>query len=77
MTPERTVNLKRLLKPRHIAFIGGRDAAIAIREARRRGFTGCMWAVNPKRTDLEGVQCVPSISDLPDAPDAVLFGNSS
>ena len=71
MTPERTVNLKRLLKPRHIAFIGGRDAAIAIREARRRGFTGCMWAVNPKRTDLEGVQCVPSISDLPDVPDAV------
>ncbi|TMV09061.1 acetate--CoA ligase family protein [Ruegeria sediminis] len=63
-------NFQRLLTPRHIAFIGGRDAAIAIREARRRGFAGQMWAVNPKRDRLEGVPCVPTIADLPEAPDA-------
>ena len=71
MTPERRANFQRLLKPRHIAFVGGRDATIAVREARRRGFKGQMWAVNPKRADLEGVRCVPSISDLPEVPDAV------
>ncbi|MEM7440022.1 MAG: acetate--CoA ligase family protein [Pseudomonadota bacterium] len=71
MTPKRRANFQRLLKPRSIAFIGGRDATIAVREARRRGFAGQMWAVNPKRADLEGVPCVPSIVDLPETPDAV------
>ena len=71
MTPARRANFQRLLKPRHIAFIGGRDATIAVREAQRRGFTGEMWAVNPKRTDLAGVACVRTIADLPEPPDAV------
>ena len=71
MTPERRANFERLLRPRHIAFVGGRDATIAVREARRRGFDGQMLAVNPGRADLDGVACVPSIADLPDAPDAV------
>ena len=71
MTPKRRENFKRLLKPRHIAFIGGRYAIIAIHEARRRGFGGEMFAVNPTRSDLEGVPCVASIEELPVAPDAV------
>ena len=71
MTPRRRENFKRLLKPRHIAFIGGRYAIIAINEARRREFDGKMFAVNPTRTDLVGVPCVASIEELPVAPDAV------
>ena len=71
MRPAQRENFRRLLTPRHIAFVGGRDAAIAIREARRRGFAGLMWAVNPKRDTLEGVACVPTIADLPEPPDAV------
>ena len=71
MSPLRRANLQRLLKPRHIAFIGGRDATIAINEARRRGFKGQMWAVNPKRPDLAGIRCVTSIGELPEVPDAV------
>ena len=70
MTPEQRKNFQRLLTPRHIAFIGGRDAATAIREARRRGFEGQIWAVNPKRDMLEGVPCIPCVADLPEAPDA-------
>ena len=70
MTPERRANFQRLLRPRHIAFIGGRDATIAINEARRRGFQGQMWAVNPKRAELGGLPCVASIR-LSEAPDAV------
>ena len=71
MTPERRANFQRLLRPRHIAFVGGRDATIAINEARRRGFKGQMWAVNPKRSELAGLPCVATICDLPEAPDAV------
>ncbi len=71
MTPAQRQNFKRLLNPRHIAFIGGRDAKTAITEARRRGYQGQMWAVNPRRKDLDGVACVASIDDLPEAPDAV------
>ena len=39
MTPQRRENFKRLLKPRHIAFIGGRYAIIAIHEARPVSYT--------------------------------------
>ncbi len=71
MTPAQRENFRRLLAPRHIAFVGGRDAIIAIKEARRRGFQGRMWAVNPKRAEMAGIDCVKSIADLQEPPDAV------
>lgn len=73
MTPAKRQNFERLLRPRHIAFIGGADAAVAINEARRAGFSGQMWVVNPRRETLAGLSCVPTIQDLPDAPDAVFM----
>jgi acyl-CoA synthetase (NDP forming) len=71
MTPLRRANFQRLLKPRHIVFIGGRYSVIAIKEARRRGFDGQMLAVNPHRADLDGIPCVATIAELSVAPDAV------
>ena len=68
MTPEKRQNFERLLNPRHIAFIGGADAAVAIGEARRAGFAGEMWVVNPRRETLAGLDCVVTIADLPEAP---------
>lgn len=73
MRPETRANFERLLKPRHIAFIGGTDALIAIGEARRRGYQGEVWPVNPKRAELGGVPCFASLDDLPSAPDAVFL----
>ena len=73
MTPQKRKNFERLLNPRHIAFVGGADAAVAIGEARRAGFAGQMWVVNPKRETLAGLGCVPAIADLPEAPDAVFL----
>ncbi|MGB3316034.1 MAG: acetate--CoA ligase family protein [Albidovulum sp.] len=73
MTPDRRANLNRLLNPRHIAFIGGRDAEVAIKEADRRGFLGDIWAVNPKRDTLGGYPCYRNLADLPEAPDAVFL----
>jgi len=65
-------NLKRLLEPRHIACIGGDDAALSAEQCARL-FDGPVWGVNPKRDRLGGVPCYPSVADLPEAPDAVFL----
>ena len=71
MTPNQRQNVDRLLSPRHIAFVGGRDAAVAIGEAQRTGFEGQFWPVNPKRDSIRDIACYKSVEDLPEAPDAV------
>jgi acetate---CoA ligase (ADP-forming) len=73
LSAERRRNLGRLFAPRHIAFIGGNEAAEAARQCRKIGFSGPMWAVNPKRPDLAGLPCYASVEDLPDAPDAAFL----
>ncbi len=65
-------NLRRLLHPRHIAFIGGADADFAARQCAAQ-FDGPVWGVNPKRERLGGVPCYPGVADLPEAPDAVFL----
>ena len=72
----RRENLKRLLKPRHIAFVGGRAVEDCINATRKSDFTGQIWAVHPKYTELAGVACVPSLADLPEPPDAALIAVS-
>ena len=66
-------NIGRLIKPSQIAFIGGSDAEVAINEAKRRGFTGSIWPVNPKRDFMAGYKCYKSVLDLPYGPDAVFL----
>ncbi|MDA8024392.1 MAG: acetate--CoA ligase family protein [Gammaproteobacteria bacterium] len=62
--------LRRCLNPKSIAVIGGTEAARVIKQCRKLNYAGELWAVNPKRKELEGVQCHPDIAALPDAPDA-------
>ncbi len=66
----RQENLARLINPRHIAFIGGADAAYALRTCQALGYAGEVWCVNPKHDEVEGVVCYPSVDALPAAPDA-------
>lgn len=73
LTAAQRRNFDRLLAPRQIAFVGGADAIVAITEARRRGFDGDMWAVNPTRETLAGLPCFASLDALPGAPDAVFL----
>ena len=73
MNPTRRANLKRLLKPRHAAFIGGNSAAMAAKQCADFGFAGKIWGVNPKRSELGGAPCFPSIETLPEPPDAVFL----
>jgi acetyl-CoA synthetase len=64
------MRLQRFLHPRSIAFVGGRECAIAIGRTQALGFAGRIAAVNPKRAELGGVATLPSIDQLGFAPDA-------
>lgn len=67
-------NLKRLLSPQHIAFIGSKEIIEnAIRNCRIMGFHGKTLAIHPKETTVEGVSCYPSVSELPYTPDAAFI----
>ncbi len=73
MTPEQRHNLARLIAPRHVAVIGGNDAAIAAEQCAAMGFEGPVWGVNPRRDELAGRPCFASVEALPEAPDAVFL----
>ena len=69
-------NLDRLLRPRHIAYIGGSQVAGPLALSQRAGFSGDLWVVNPNRDEIGGLQTFARIEDLPQAPDAALIALS-
>ncbi|OUM36071.1 acyl-CoA synthetase [Pseudomonas putida] len=69
-------NLKRLLAPRHLAFVGGRSMARALKRCAEGGFGGELWLINPQHESLEGIPCVARVADLPYAPDAVFIATN-
>ncbi len=73
---KRQQNLMRLLRPRHIAFIGGSQAEGGIAACQRSGFEGNIWVVNPNRSEICGLKCFPSVEDLPEPPDAAMLALS-
>lgn len=67
-------NLQRLLAPKHVVFIGGKQLEHAINSCRDIGFQGDIWVVNPRYEEIAGCRCYPTIADLPAAPDAAFIG---
>lgn len=65
-----TKDLTRLFRPRHIALLGGGWAANAIRACQAMGYEGQIWPVHPSKPDIAGIPAYPSLSALPEAPDA-------
>jgi acyl-CoA synthetase (NDP forming) len=63
-------NLRRLLEPASLAFIGGRGIAGAVKRCRDFGYAGDIWLVNPHHADIDGVPCHASVAGLPAPPDA-------
>ena len=63
-------NIERLLRPRHIAFIGGNSAVEGIEMCEAGGFSGPIWVVNPKHRRVAGRDCFPGVHELPESPDA-------
>ncbi len=66
--------LTRLLRPRHVAVLGGAWAESVIASCREMGFGGDIWPVHPSRKTIGGIPCFASLSDLPDPPDATFLG---
>ncbi len=71
-----TVRLDRVLRPRSLAFVGGKAAELAVEASRSLGFDGEMWAVNPRRT-LAGLPTFASVGELPGRADAAFVGVGS
>jgi acetyl-CoA synthetase len=71
------VDLSRIFHPRSIAVVGATDHGDAygsqtLLNLAAVGFPGDVWGVNPRRTEAHGVECFPSLADLPGVPDAVV-----
>jgi acetate---CoA ligase (ADP-forming) len=64
------MSLSRLLFPKSIAFIGGNECAIAIRRCREFGFEGKIYAVHPKRDEVEGIRTLKSVAEIEGPVDA-------
>lgn len=69
----RRENLRRLMSPRHIAFIGGQVLRDPLNSCRQIGYQGEIWVVNPHHAEIAGHRCFASIAELPAAPDAVFL----
>src|ERR1700741_5031742 len=72
------MDLTRLLRPRSIAVLGATDRPAsygcqALVNLDAIGFDGPVWGVNPKRTEVLGRPCVPTLADLPEAVDAIVI----
>src|SRR5215468_5696892 len=66
-----------LVKPRSIAIVGATDrvgpARSVIESLGAIGFAGPIYPVNPKYQTVRNLVCYPSLTDLPEAPDVVVF----
>ena len=67
-------DLARLLRPKSIALLGGGWAVNVVAQLQKSGFAGDIWPVNPKRSDILGIPCIPSLDALPGVPDACFIG---
>ncbi|HEY4355222.1 MAG TPA: acetate--CoA ligase family protein [Acidobacteriaceae bacterium] len=70
--------LSRLLAPRSIAIVGaspnpGSFGAVVLGNLRRAGYSGDLYLVNPKRSEIDGVACLASVDELPESVDCAVL----
>ena len=69
-----TLSLTRLLRPKSIAIFGGSWAESVIQQCIKFSFDGEIWPVHPYKTQIQGLKCFKTVSDLPKAPEASFIG---
>jgi acyl-CoA synthetase (NDP forming) len=70
--------LDTLLRPRSVAIIGASDdprtfSGASVFNLLRHEFKGAIYPVNPKRAELMGLKCYPSVVDIPGAVDTAII----
>ena len=69
-------DLKRLIDPKVVAVVGASETRGSFGErtlSNMSGFSGKVFAINPKYQTLLGRPCVPSLAELPERPDCVVL----
>lgn len=69
-------DLTGLFAPRAVALVGASDqgerfGTRVFRQLMNFGYAGPIYPVNPRATELNGLKCYPSVSELPETPDHV------
>jgi acyl-CoA synthetase (NDP forming) len=75
-SPYTARELKRLIEPKVVAVVGASETRGSFGErtlSNMADFTGDVFAVNPKYQTLLGRPCVPTLADLPVAPDCIVL----
>ncbi|MFD5856815.1 bifunctional acetate--CoA ligase family protein/GNAT family N-acetyltransferase [Streptomyces chartreusis] len=72
------ISLELVLRPRTVAVVGtgrkpGSVGRAILHQLHAGGYTGRLFAVNPRATSILGVPCHPSVSALPRTPDLVVL----
>lgn len=75
-------DVARLFSPRSIAVVGasGRPGALSwwpLHLLRRYGFTGGVHAVNPRRAEIDGLPCAPSVAEIGEPVDLAIVALSA
>ena len=70
VAPAGAARFVRLIRPRSIAVVGGREASRVAEQCDRMDFDGALWPVHPTRGTVAGRTAYPSVAELPAAPDA-------
>ncbi|MQS17128.1 GNAT family N-acetyltransferase [Streptomyces kaniharaensis] len=71
-------SLAALLRPASVAVVGAsrREGSVGrtvLGKIRRGGFTGAVWAVNPRAEEIDGEPAYPSVAALPAVPDLAVL----
>jgi acetate---CoA ligase (ADP-forming) len=70
--------IDRLLRPRSVVIVGASEkpgalGASVLANLERQGFSGDIHLINPKRAEIHGRPCLPSVEALPEGVDAAVL----
>jgi acyl-CoA synthetase (NDP forming) len=72
------IAMSHVIAPRSVALFGasedyGKFGGRITHHLLHHGYSGRIFAINPKRETILGLPCYKTIEDLPEAPDLVLL----
>ncbi|NIA13576.1 MAG: hypothetical protein GWP08_05800 [Nitrospiraceae bacterium] len=82
LSPQEVADMKRkylaLFEPSSVAIVGASESPLKwgfriLYNTLAGGYKGALYAVNPKHTEIVGVDCYPSLSELPTVVDLALI----